>query len=227
MVAADNVDTSVRIREDDEPISPAALRVSPAAVIVAPATVLVMAPDAVRLMLPAAEIFALATMSEPTPVVVTFKFGAVMFAKFVAVNVEPTVRSKRDPAVEPARTTPEVSVMKTFAPGVFADRLTTSVNIRLPPEPMSPTATRFSVFAEMMAPATVRDIAPAALRLMVPLAEKLEFVMMSEPAPFVVMFMFGAEIVAAPPVLSVAPAVMSKRLPADEARILTPESSET
>ena len=71
-----------------------------------------------------------------------------------------------------------------------------------------------------------RVMASAAVRLMVPLAEKLESMTMSLPAPVLVRFMFGAEILA-PLVVSVLPAVRSNNVPADEAPRVKPEASVT
>lgn len=203
------------------PMSPVAVRLSVVAVIVPDD--LMMASADVRFMVPAAEKLESMMMSLPAPVVVRFMLGAVMVAPEVA-SVPPTVRSNRVPADEAPSVTPDASVMKTLAPVLFADRLVTSVKIWLAAAaaPMSPPAVRLSVVAVMLP--DVRVMVSAALRLMVPVAEKLELMTMSLPAPVTERLMFGAEI-EAPDVLSVPPAVKSKRVAAPEAPRATPDAS--
>lgn len=83
---------------------------------------------------------------------------------------------------------------------------------------------RLSVVAVMFP--ELRVMASAALRLIIPVAEKLELMMMSLPAPVTERFMFGA-VIEAPDVLRVPPAVRSNKVAADDAPSARPEASVT
>lgn len=128
MVLADKFTTSVKMCAPAAlpPISPVAVNVAVVAVMVP--EVLVMASAAVRLIVPVTEKLESMIMSLPAPVVVRLMLGALMPAPAV-VRVPPAVRSNNVPAPEAPRLRPEVSVMNTFAPVVFAVRFTTSVKM--------------------------------------------------------------------------------------------------
>ena len=87
---------------------------------------------------------------------------------------------------------------------------------------MSPVADRFNVPAVIVPAVCV--IAFAAVKLMMPPAEKLESTTMSLPAPVTVTLIFGA-VMLAPLVVMVPPAVRSNNVPADDAASVTPDDS--
>ena len=89
---------------------------------------------------------------------------------------------------------------------------------------MLPPAVRFNVPAVIVP--DERVMALAAVRLMVPAAEKLESTTMSLPAPVVVRLIFGA-VMLAPLVESVPPAVRSNNVPAEDAPNVKPDASVT